>query len=246
MDINEFRKNRIKGRKQLFDRIVMVFTSLHPYAIHQFGSGAHGYKDEFSDIDIWITFKDDEIEDVLKNLNSIFKSIAPVLIRHHSRAWSPVGGSSNSVIHDSKFGPFVVDYYISKLSQTVIKTDAIAVFGSDSLPRGEWKLNNEANKDIHDPHTLRKDTDLLIDQIFISIKGIVRKWKDESFVNSIKDFHKKFRRKYNNIIKRRQISLSYKTIYRILADLYKISTKSQRRAISIIRTYAKLVEVLYY
>src|SRR3989344_8779070 len=138
MNREEFRRRRIEGRKKLLENIINAFKSLHPVAIHQFGSSVNGFKDEFSDIDIWITFKDDEVENVVKKLNTIFKNISPIVVRHYSKSWSPVGGSANSVIHETKNGLFIVDYYISKYSETVIKKDSIVLYGDDILPRGEW------------------------------------------------------------------------------------------------------------
>lgn len=245
MGIEEFKQKRIEGRKRLLEKIVSTFRSMHPYAIHQFGSGATGFKDEFSDIDIWITFKDSEIKNILTNLNRIFKSIAPVLVRHHSKSWSPVGGSANSIIHEIEFGLFIVDYYISKLSETVIKKDFSVLYGDNSIKRGEWRLNKEVNTDIRDTHTLRGDINLLLDLIFVGIKGIIRRWKDGDFVNTLKAVHKNFRKRYDGRIKRRQISLSFRSDYRLLSDLYYISNSRQRRAISKIRKYAKQVEALY-
>lgn len=245
MNLAEFKQQRIEGRKLLLERIIRIFKSLDPVALHQFGSGTKGFKDEFSDIDIWITFRDSVIEDILNKLNKIFSDIAPILIRHYSKFWSPVGGSANSVIHDTEFGPFVVDYYISKLSETVIKMDSKVLFGDDSLKRGGWRLNKEVNKEIHDSHTLKKDINLLIDLIFVSTKGIVRKWEGDDFVNILRTVHKNFRKRYDKKIKRRRISLSFRSDYRLLSDLYQISNKSQRRAIFKIRKYIKQVEALY-
>lgn len=245
MDIEEFKQKRIEGRRQFLEKIIDTFKSLDPVAIHQFGSGSTGFRDEFSDIDIWITFKDSKIKKILTKLNSIFKNIAPVLVRHHSKSWSPVGGSANSIIHDTEFGPFVVDYYVSKLSQTVIKKDFKILYGDDCLKRGDWKLNKEVNKDIHDSHTLKKDINLLLDLIYVGIKGIVRKWEGDDFINTLRIIHKNFRKRYDKKIMRRRISLSFRSDYRLLSDLYRIANKGQRRAISKIRKYTKQVETLY-
>lgn len=245
MDKEEFRQKRIKGRKELLEKIIDTFKSLHPVAIHQFGSGVAGFKDEFSDIDIWITYEDNKINDVLSQLSNIFRDIAPVLIKHHSKSWSPVGGSANSVIHDTKAGPYVVDYYISKLSETVLKEDSKVLFGDDSLKRGAWRLNKEVDKNMHDSHTLKKDINLMISLIFVSVKVIVRKQKDDDFLNTLKSVRKNFRKRYEGKIPRRQISLSFRSILRLLSDLYHIANKNQRRAILKIRRYVKQVEALH-
>jgi predicted nucleotidyltransferase len=245
MNREEFRRKRIEGRKKLLEKIIDVFKSLHPVAIHEFGSGTTGFKDEFSDIDIWITFKDDEIEDVVKNLKTIFRDIAPIVVRHHSKSWSPVGGSANSVIHETKNGLFIVDYYISKYSETVIKEGSVAIYGDDTLPRGEWRLNKEVNKSIRDSHILKKDINLLLNLIFISSKGLVRKWNDDEFTNTLKTVHRTFRKRHKKKIKRRRISLGFRVDYRLLADLYAISNKNQKKAILKIKEYLQQVEELY-
>ncbi len=245
MDIEQFKQYRIEGRKKLLDKITATFKSLDPVAIHQFGSGSTGFKDEFSDIDVWVTFKDNEIETVSKKLNKIFKNIAPVVLKHHSRSWSPVGGRSFSIIHETESGLFVVDYYISKLSETVIKKDSKVLYGDDSLKRGEWKLNKDVNENIHDTHTLSKDIDLLLDLIFISTKGVIRKWTDNTFINTLKTVHKLFRERYENKIKYRIIKLDFKTDFKLLSDIYKISNKRQKKAINKIRKYIRQLDVLY-
>jgi predicted nucleotidyltransferase len=245
MNREEFKHKRIKGRTQLLEIITINFKSFNPVAIHQFGSGPNGYKDEFSDIDIWITFKDDDIGSILNQLSNIFESIAPVLVRHYSKSWSPVGGSANSIIFDTKYGLFVVDLYISKLSETVIKTDSQILFGDDSLKRGEWKLNRTVNKDMHDSHSLKKDIDLLLDLEFISVKGIVRKWENDDFINILKSVYRDFRKRNNLKLKRRHISLSYKSLHRILNDIYPLANKKQKLGIYKIRKYTKQVEILY-
>jgi len=245
VNIEEFKQKRIEGRKQLLEKIINTFKSLDPVSIHQFGSGTKGFKDEFSDIDIWVTLKDAEIDTALSKLNKIFIDIAPILVKHHSKSWSPVGGSANSIIHNTEFGLFVVDYYISKFSETLIKKDSKILYGDDSIKRGEWKLNKHVTKDIHDSHTLRKDIDLLLDLIFISVKGIVRKWENDDFTNTLKTVHKLFRKRYGKKLKRRYIRLDYKTDYKLLSDLYPISNKRQRRAINKIRKYINQVNTLY-
>lgn len=241
MDKEEFKQKRIEGRKQLLEKIIDTFKSMHPYAIHQFGSGPTGFKDEFSDIDIWITFKDSEIENVLPKLNEIFKRITPVLVRHYSKTWSPIEGSANQVIHDTNLGLFIVDYYISKLSETSMPENSALLYGDDTVQRGEWVIN----KNVKDLHTLKRDINHLLNTIFFSVKEIVRKLDSPDFVNNLKIVHQKFRRRHKNKIRRRKITLSFKFDYKLLSDLYPISNQKQKKAIERIKDYLTEVERLY-
>lgn len=241
MRLEEFRQARIRGRKELLSKIVEVFSEFKPIAIYQFGSGAATYKDEFSDLDIWLVFADEEVGTVTGTQNTIFKEIAPMLVKHQSKSWSPPGGSATLIIHKTNFGLFQVDYYISKLSNTFIKPKAKLLHGRDVLKRGEWILDKDAKESL----TFRKDVDLLLCLIFIGIKGIIRKWEGPEFENNIKLVHKRLQKNYSKRIRGRRIKLSFKLIYRLLADLHNLSSKSQKRAIVEIGQYAKVVEGLY-
>lgn len=246
MTREEYIQKRIEGRKQLLKKIVKTLKALNPVAIHLFGSGAKGFKDEFSDIDIWVVFKDEQIESELTKLPDIFHNIAPILVKHHSKTWSPAGGSSNSIIHEMQENLFVVDYYFSKLSETILNNNSKVLYGDDSLKKGNWKLNRHVDEKIKDSHTLRKDIDLFLELIFISFKGIVRKWEGDDFTNTLKTVHRSFRKRYKGKIKSRKLNLSFKSNYRLLNDLYRISNKRQKRAINKIRKYARKIEELYF
>lgn len=242
MNLEDFKKARVQGREELLSKIVEVFGKFKPIAIYQFGSGASGYKDEFSDLDIWFTFADGGIEVVVKNQNNIFEKVAPALVKHQSKSWSPPGGSATLVIHKTKFGLFQVDYYISKLSNTVIKPNAKLLYGRDVLKRGEWILD----KDAKESHTLRKDVSLLLCLIYIAIKGVVRRWEGSEFENTIKIVHKHLQNNYRKKIRERRIKkLSFELIYRLLTDLYPLSNESQKSAIEKIGQYTRVVEGLY-
>jgi predicted nucleotidyltransferase len=243
MTKDEFKQNQYVSRRFLLKRIENEFIDLGALAIHQFGSGTKGFKDEFSDIDILIVFEDKKLAKLLPKLNSTFKRIAPILVIHHSKSWSPVGGSANSVLHETEDGLFIVDYYISKSSETgKINLDNLK---DNFLEKGIIKLNRHIYKDMHDSHTLKNDIDLLLNLIFISSKEIVRNDKDSDFVNTIKSVHTDFRKRYPDKLKQRQINLSFKSNYRLLTDLNRISNKRQKRAIYKIRKYMKQAEELH-
>lgn len=245
MNKKDYIRNRVKDRQLLLERIVKVFKSLYPVAIHLFGSGTYGYKDEFSDIDIWVTFYDDDARLTKPGLVSL-GLIAPVLVKHHSKTWSPIGGSAYSVIHETPSGLFIVDYYISKRSETVIKEDSMLLHGDDSLPRGEWKLNRHVDEKMRDNHTLRKDIDLLLDLICIGFKGIVRGWEDDQHIQTLRLVHKNFRERYEGVLPPRRLTLTFASSYRLLDDLAQISNKRQKRAAAKIKAFGKQIEKLYF
>lgn len=245
MNLKEFRDSRIKGREELLGKIIKVFKQYNPVSIYQFGSGATEYKDEFSDLDIWVTFKDDEVNEIVKNKSRIFRNISDVLLRHYSKSWSPIGGSADLVIYYTKYSLFQVDYYISKFSKTTVQYNARVLFGSDLIKRDLSNTDNWILKrDLNESQTLKRDINLLLCLIFISIKGIIRKWDSPEFENTIKIVYKRIQDSSGKT-KLRRIKLSFKVIYLLLEDLYPLSDNSQKIAIDRIRDYAKEVEGLY-
>ena len=243
MSKDEFIKNQIDDRKMLFKKIESAFKKEGTNLIELFGSGTSGFRDEFSDIDVLIMISDSKIENLIPKLSNVYNSIAPVIVRHHSKSWSPVGGSADSVIHNTKNGLFIVDYYISNKSE-VVEFDQNEL-KDNFLEKGFIKLNRQTNKNINDTHSLSGDIDLLLNLIFISTKIIARSKNENAFLNTLKRVHSDFRKRYPNKLKQRQIKLNYKSNFKLLSDLYKISNKRQKRAIYKIRSYMKQVEKLY-
>ena len=239
-------QKRVTQRKSLLGKIPKTFKSLHPEAIYQFGSGTQGFKDEFSDIDVWLVFKDQDIKNALSKLPMLFRNIAPVLIKHHSKSWSPVGGSANSVLHEINDDLYVVDYYISKSSETAIKKDAKILYGKDHFEKGEWRLQRHVDEKIKDTHTIKKDIDLFLNVICISFKGIVRNWKTDDFVKNLETIHKAFRERYPGKLPKRKIALTFTSNYQLLNDLHPIANSRQKKAIQKITAYGKQIQKLYF
>jgi len=241
MNLDEFEEARISGRDVLLNKIVEIFGELSPVAIYQFGSGAVSYKDEFSDLDIWVVFPDDKIRNITSNQDQIFEKIAPVLVKHESKSWSPPRGSATQIIYKTKIGLFQVDFYISRLSNTKFIPLSKILYGRDIFKKKYFVFH----RDLKESQTLKKDINLLLCLIFTSVKGIVREWKSHEFEQAMKIVHKRLRNNYGRQIKRRKIKLSFKLIYRLLNDLQRFSDRSQKDAISEIGYYAKSVENLY-
>ena len=241
MNLDHFKQNRIKGRDILQQKIVEVFKNLNPVAIHQFGSGSYGYKDEFSDLDIWVTFDDKDIGQIILMQDKIFKSLGTILIKHKSKKNSPLGGSATLIIYETEYGLFHIDFYLSKLSETIIKKDAKVLFGSDALPRGEWKLSP---KEV-ERKSLKKVITYLIVMSFIFIKGVIRKWDAPELIDIIQKRYIFVEEKSGQKLASLPAKISFNLIYRLLKNLYPLANTKQRLAIEKIKDYATTVKRLY-
>ncbi|CAN5733231.1 hypothetical protein BH23CHL2_BH23CHL2_04580 [soil metagenome] len=157
-------------RDELLSRAVDAFEREGATAVHIFGSLARGDGDALSDIDLWITVPDDEIEQITDRRLAAFNDIAEVVIHHEAPRNRPLGGSYTLVIHRVGDALIQTDYYLAPESTSVILPEARHLSGKRSLPRGQWLLDTsaEVTEDLHER------IDFLTCMSFIGIKKVLR------------------------------------------------------------------------
>lgn len=239
MNLKEFKKNKILGREILHNKILETFKSLNPVAIHQFGSGINGYRDEFSDMDIWITFEDKVIDEVVRKRETIYSQIGSVLIKNEKPENSPLGGKYSMVLFETDHGLYHVDIYLSKKSRTNIRPEAIFHHGSDELPRGEWILDSNAKQKENPSIVL----DFLICMAFIGIKMLVR--RNTEFLDFLFKIYKEEKLKYFFEMKDIEKQYTFEMLSSIFNELLIQSNPKQKHAIEKIKDYCNQVETIY-
>lgn len=238
MSLDKFRKNKIKGREILHNKILETFKSLNPFSVHQFGSGVNGYRDEFSDLDMWITFDDDVIAGIVNKRDKIYSKIAPVLIKNENPQNSPLGGKYSLVIFNTEYGLYHVDFYLSKKSQTNIRPESIFHHGSDELPRGEWILDKEARSEENADFIL----DFLICMLFIGIKMVIRKNKE--FLDFLLSSYNQAKLKYFPNMKDIENNYDIETLNNMINELLSQTSPKQKHAIEKIKEdYIKIKQL---
>lgn len=241
MELAEFRQEKIVGREKLTSRIMDTLKKEHPVAIHQFGSGVKGYKDELSDMDMWVTFEDSVIDDVVANRDEIYSKIDKVLIKSEPPQNAPLGGKYSLVIFDTEHGLYHVDFYLSKQSQTNIRPDAMFLHGTDELPRGEWIMDREAI--THE--TLEETMNQTITMAFILIKAIVRGGWNETHANYLRSLYQDIQRISGSKLEALPDTSDFKFLNALLDNLVSGSNEKQKIALVKIRDYANKVAELY-
>lgn len=241
MELTEFRQKKVEGREKLTKRIMDVLKEENPIAIHQFGSGVNGYKDELSDMDMWATFDDSVIDDIISRRDEIYIKIDKVLIKSELAQNSPLGGKYSLVIFDTENGPYHVDFYFSKLSQTNIRTDAMFLHGTDSLPRGEWIMDKNAiNSEV-----LEDMINHTITMTFILIKAIIRGGWNEVHANYLRHLYNEIQRVADKTLEPLLVSSDFVFFNALLDNLATDSNEQQKEAVSKIKDYANKVEESY-
>ncbi|MDO8498823.1 MAG: hypothetical protein Q7S44_03485 [bacterium] len=241
MELAEFRQEKIKGRGELFAKVISTLKEEQPIAIHQFGSGTNGYRDELSDMDMWFTFDDLRVNDVITRRDEIFSKIGKILIKSEPPQNAPLGGKYSLVIFDTDHGLYHVDFYLSKHSQTNIRPDAIFLHGTDEIPRGEWIMDKDAKTN----ETLEETMNQTITMAFILIKAIIRGGWNDTHANYLRALYQDVQR----IAGKRPESLpdtsDFTFLNSLLDNLITDSDEKQKIALAKIKDYANKVKNLY-
>lgn len=241
MKREDFKKEKIEGRELLLQKIMGKFKSLDPVAIHQFGSGRYGYQDEFSDFDLWITFSDYKIREMVKNREELFSEVAPILVKSDAPQNAPIGGSYTLVIYETNHGLFHVDYYFAPKSGIIIREDAKHIYGDDTLPRGEWILDKEAVGKWTAEHVY----DQILAMSYIMNKAIVRGGWNIDMAKYLRQLYKDYQEITHLSLPPLLESDDFEFIEELYKNILPYGTKTQQKAVKQLDEYSKLIERLY-
>lgn len=153
----------------MLEKITKIFKDVAIEG-HLFGSIAENRSDNFSDIDVWITFGNETFKSLSEKRFELYSQIGDVLHICEPPQNAPINGIFSSVLYKTKVGLIMVDYYLCPESNSFITKESKKLFGDINLPIGETGLNPQK---ISVPETYR--IDFFICFIFNSIKKIIRK-----------------------------------------------------------------------
>jgi predicted nucleotidyltransferase len=208
-------------RKGRVEKIKKVFEEAGAIEAHLQGSMARGNTDEYSDIDIWLTFKDEEFETIKEKRFEYYAQVGEVLHVTEAPQNAPTGGIFSGVIYKTKVGLLVVDYSLCPLSTSYKTDDYKKLFGDIELPEGEFQYNSEK---VSLSETYRLD-------FFISIiNGSIKKHlrNNENALGFLIS-------EYQNLIERYDIPVkpltsnenSFSTLKEIIENVKKVATEKQ-------------------
>ncbi|MBP9772976.1 MAG: nucleotidyltransferase domain-containing protein [Candidatus Pacebacteria bacterium] len=225
--------SKVIGKR--LEKIKQVFESVALEA-HLHGSLARDDSDNFSDVDIWITFKDEDFQSALKNRFDLYSQIGEIVHIVEPPQNAPIDGIQSNVLYKTKVGLFIVDYSLCPHATSFILQDSKKLFGNIDLPNGKLGLNP---KKITVDENYRLD--FFISFIFGTIKKIVR--YDIEPLNGVF-------REYDNLVNKYGFKLkdvdikdhSFNNLKKISSNIYEIANEKQKNAITEIGNFLKLVE----
>ncbi len=203
---------------------------------HIFGSLAQGTDDALSDIDIWITFEDTDIEKAIKNRKEAYSKFGSIILLHEGQNNFPLNGIQSSVIYEIDNELITVDYYLCPFSSSRVIQGSKILFEKKPIQIGEIiPETKRTTRDISDRVTF------LIGMCFIAIKKTVRGNKEfidflvVEFKKNEKDFPS-----FSTIPK----EYNFETMRKMLITLNKVSNDEQGFAIEKIKLFLSRVEDL--
>lgn len=221
-----------KVRKKRAEKIVSVFKEIAVEG-HLQGSMARGGTDEFSDIDVWLTFKDDDFATVKEKRFEYYGQIGDILHVCEAPQNAPTGGVFSSVIYKTKVGLLVVDYSLCPLSTSYMMDDYKHLFGDIELPAGKFEYNPEK---VSLPETYRLD--FFISIINGSIKKLLRN-NENALEFLISEYHN-LKERYDIPVEDLTLTENtFATLKEVIENVKKVATEKQKMVLSEILNFIK-------
>lgn len=221
--------------ERTIDNIVDFFKD-EAIEAHVFGSIARGTNDALSDIDIWITFKDDEIQKVIENRMSSYAKFGEIILLHELQNNFPLNGIQTAIIYKIDDELIRVDFYLCPFSSSRVLPGSKILFEKKTIEVGniipETKMTP---RDIFDRITF------FISMCFNGIKKVVR--KDMAFIELLLNEFKKYEKEIPEL-STIQKECSFDMIKKSLVILDIISNPEQKSAINEINRFLIKVESL--
>lgn len=204
---------------------------------HVFGSIAEDRNDVLSDVDIWITFKDNKIQEVLENRMNVYAKFGEIILLHEMQNNFPLDGVQTAILYKINSEIVRVDYYLCPKSSSRILPNSKIIFDQVGIQEGDIiPETKSAPRDFSDSVTF------LISMCFNTIKNIIRN-KPEGIDFLLNEFKKKYEDKLDKDYKIASNN-DFETIYLVLDALVDNSNGVQIKAIEEIRVFMERVRGL--
>jgi predicted nucleotidyltransferase len=223
----------ISARENILKNIETVFETIAVEA-HLFGSLVRGNSDAYSDIDIWLVFKDEDYSDVFKKRFEYYSQLGEVINSNEPPQNAPEGGVHTALLIKTGEVLVVADIFLCPLSKAFITEQSKKLFGID-LPKGEAGFNSQkvqVDKDYH--------VNFFIGFIFNTIKKIVR--REEYPLDAVFREHEYLYKKYNiAVTPLENHEHTFQNLEQIIRNTESVAIEKQKRALNIIHEFAKKI-----
>ena len=224
-------------RSNLVESISNHYKELGAIECHVFGSIAKNKEDAFSDIDIWVTFKDTYIENAIDRRLESYTGFGKIVLLHEMQNNYPLNGIQSAVLYEIEGELVRVDYYLCPQSTSTIMPGSKVLFDIEGIKEGDIIPETKRS-----PRDFSDSVTFLILTCFNSIKCIIRKTDRIDFI--LDEFRKKYEEKLDKNYNLPQEN-NFNTIDLMLRALEENSDKEQIDAIREIKLFASKVTQTY-
>lgn len=199
---------------------------------HLQGSIARGNTDEYSDIDIWLTFNDEDFELIKGKRFDFYAKVGEILHVCEPPQNRPTSGVFSSLIYKTEAGLLVVDYVLCPLSTSYRTDDYKRLFGNLELPFGKFQYNLEK---VPLPETYRLD--FFISNLNGGVKKLLR--KDENALEFLFGQYNGLKDSYDIQVEDiEKLENTFETLTDIIENVKKVATEKQRGVLNEIKNFA--------
>ncbi len=232
---SHFHRILIRAREQTLNKAVNLFQDKAVEA-HVFGSVARRDSDPYSDLDIWFTFKDRDIKDVLEKRFEYYSQVGEIVHVCEPPQNAPTNGIHSFVLYKTFAGLLQVDYYLCPQSTSFVTKDSRKVFGEIDLFVGELGFNKQK---VQLDSNYRVDFVIFI--LFIAIKNLARN-KTDALDNLLIEYAYLYDRYSIQVDQLVNDEHTFENLKNISTNLMKVAKEKQKKALLEIQAFADKVK----
>lgn len=232
---SEVEKNLVQSRESILEKLKNAFEGEATEA-HVFGSIARGNADAHSDLDIWFTFKDDELDEVKKRRFEYYELAGEILNICEPPQNAPLGGICSVLLVRTKNEAItMIDLYLCPLSTSFITKEGKKLFGID-IRLGVM--------DGYNPQKIKVDEDyrisFFIGFIFNTIKKLTR--GEQSPLDAVLHQYEKLRTDYGiplDLLTSKE--QNFTTLEKIIENTQKVANDKQKDTLAAISNFGRKI-----
>lgn len=236
MEVKDFTQ-KMKG---ICDKTVNDIAAFYQKngAVHAFifGSIARGTNDALSDVDIWMTFEDNDIKEAIEKRFEAYSTFGEIVLWHEMQNNFPLNGIQTAIIYKIEDELVRVDFYLCPLSSSRVLPDSKILFGNIKVEEGNIIPETKST-----PRGLSDRVTFFLCMCFNGIKKVVR--NDPAFIDFLLSEFKKYEKEIPQLSDVPR-EATFGTIRKSLEILDTVSNQEQKRAIVEIGKFMTKVESL--
>lgn len=233
----EFHRSLTSARDQALKSAIKAFQG-EAIEAHVSGSVGRGDPDTYSDLDVWFTFEDEVMPDVLARRFEYYSMIGEVMHVCEAPQNAPVNGVYSFVLYRTSVGLLQMDISLCPQSTSFQTKGSRRIFGEIDLPERDLSYNPKS-VGVDEAYRI----DFVITFVFMAIKNMVRGQGLGGLFIEYGYLSERYGIVTDPLTDREH---SFDTLGKVIANLRKVSNDRQKRALLEIESFSSKVRTFFY